>query len=81
MVNGSPFDFFLPSPSLSITSSFHCTDRPVELWPPRNRRMAAGGCVWVCVWVWVRFGGARWAWEDGFPAGTWRWAKDAIVRG
>lgn len=48
-----PLDFLRPRPSLSTTSSLHCTDRPREGCAPRSRRMAPG-CV--CGW---RLGSVR----------------------
>lgn len=33
----APLELFRPSSSLSTTSSAHCTDRPLEVCPPRRR--------------------------------------------
>lgn len=59
----SPLELFLPKPSLSTTSSAHCTDRPLALWPPRRRKMrcvSVCGPVCVCVWDVDGAGAARW---------------------
>lgn len=49
-----PLDFLRPSPSLSIVSSLHWTERPSERAAPRRRRMAdCGGGGWVEGWVMV----------------------------
>lgn len=53
-----PFDFFLPSPSLSMTSAPHRTRRS-STGPPLSRRVPSGtrtglgieGCAFVCVCV------------------------------
>ena len=53
----SPFELLRPRPSLSTTSSAHCTDRPLEVCAPRSRRiwgacsLVSGVCdgVSVCV--------------------------------
>ncbi len=68
-----PLDFFRFMPSLSTTSSAHCTDRLLAVCAPRSRSVAVGGrvcvCVWVCVTVskvrvWLFCGCCRWASDD-----------------
>lgn len=56
-----PFDFFLPRPSLSTTSSAQETDLPAGACPPLRRSMAGpawldgdGCCSWESVAVVVR---------------------------
>jgi hypothetical protein len=50
-----PLEVFLPSPSLSTTSSAHCTDRPFEVFPPLSRSTRGALCAicggFVCVVV------------------------------
>lgn len=43
-----PLELFLPRPSLSTTSSAHCTDRPLALCRPRRRSILGAASVGFC---------------------------------